>query len=217
MKYASVILALVLGLMLSACAGKDGTSGKDGLNGNPGAPGTPGLIGLPGGNGNNGHSIVALQRAATNVECTQTQGKAVDFYVDLDDSFTVTAGDLLQAGIVACNGLNGTDGTDGQDGADGQTGAQGIPGTPGSNATMTTVPLVAVFSCIFVHNSIYARKSSETDVGLYTDSNCTSQNQIVDANLVTMNSARNEVYTTGNILLILEGTGTSMVIKKLVY
>lgn len=128
-------LVMILGIAAIAafmlgCAGKDGAAGA---NGRDGVDGTPG-IGTPGQGGQNGHSIVANSRVATALECVASAGTAVDFYLDLDGSLNFSAGDLLQAGVVACNGINGQDGQDGEDGEDGDDGIDGTNGQDGKSA-----------------------------------------------------------------------------------
>jgi hypothetical protein len=51
-------------------------------------------------------------RPATLLECAVSRS-AADFYLDMDDSFAVSAGDTLVGGAVACNGANGIAGING--------------------------------------------------------------------------------------------------------
>lgn len=223
MKKLLMILSMV---MLAACAGKDGSNGSNGANGRDGNPG----IGAPGNGGSNGHSIVAHSRAASNIECPFTAGTAVDFYTDLDDSMSFTSGDLLQAGVVSCNGMNGQAGQNGQDGSNGQdgatgpqgnqgdTGPQGAPGAPGTSATMTAYSLATASQCVQVHSTVWARRESTTQVALYTGNLCALETRIdVGPNQEAMSSTLNEVFVQNNLVFILEGSGANTVIKKLVY
>lgn len=85
------------------------------------------LKGDPGQDGANGHSLVSQFVESCKLEC-QNGGSRLDIYLDLDDSLSVSEGDLYQNSLVACNGANGLNGEDGLDGADG---TQGIPGEAG--------------------------------------------------------------------------------------
>lgn len=87
--------------------GEKGSDGTNGTNGEQGLPGSNGMDGTDGINGSNGHSIVSVSRLATNLECPGLGGSAVDFYLDVDDSLSVSVNDVLQSGVVACNGSNG--------------------------------------------------------------------------------------------------------------
>jgi Collagen triple helix repeat (20 copies) len=117
------VVAFVVGLtlMLTSCSK---TEIVDILQGKPGTNGTNGTNGA---DGANGHSLVSQYTEASGCEC-ETSGQRMDVYLDVDDSLSVTEGDLYQGSLVACNGYNGLNGKDGLDGTDG---AQGIPGEPG--------------------------------------------------------------------------------------
>jgi len=93
----------------------DGLNGKDGTNGQDGA---------------NGHSLVSQYVDSEEIEC-QTSGTRLDIYLDLDDSLSVSEGDVFQNSFVACNGLNGVDGLNGNDGSNGQDGQDGRDGEQG--------------------------------------------------------------------------------------
>lgn len=211
---------MLVATSLMACAGKDGSNG---LNGEGGQIGTPGNNGN---NGQNGHSIVGISRAATALECSQSSGVAVDFFIDTDDTQTVTDEDILQSGVVSCNGLNGTNGVDGQDGTDGVNGTNGTngvdgakgdkgdPGAAGSSAVMTAYSLPASFTCYAIHSGIYAYTNSTTQISLYTNSNCTTQ---IDTNNFVLDATLNEIYVNSTLILILEKYSTGMVLRKLVW
>lgn len=80
--------------------------------------------------GKNGHSIVSMYNKSSELECLN-DGQRLDLYLDIDDSLSVTEGDLYMNSLVTCNGLNGLNGIDGVNGQDGETGAQGPQGEPG--------------------------------------------------------------------------------------
>lgn len=207
-----LILLTVVAIAMTGCyqgpMGNRGLDGKPGIGapGNDGAPGldgsngTDGANGSDGVNGSNGHSMAAETTTPSTLICPDG-GSQVDFYIDLDDSASVTAGDTFQAASVACNGsngldglngsdgVNGTDGADGQDGADGNdgqdgedgedstvAGPQGEPGTPGTNGTNGSGATIVAFSptaCTLISTGFYA-KSFADNVWLYTASTCST-------------------------------------------
>jgi hypothetical protein len=83
--------------------------------------------------GRNGHSIVSEYKQSTQLEC-ESSGSRLDMYIDMDDSLTVSQGDVYANSLIACNGLNGLQGIQGlpgTNGSNGSDGAQGIPGAQG--------------------------------------------------------------------------------------
>ena len=91
--------------------------------------------GLDGSNGKNGHSLVSVQRQASELEC-QTSGSRVDLYIDTDDSLTASDSDLYQNSFVVCDGKNGLNGESiqgpkGDTGDAGEQGPQGVQGLVG--------------------------------------------------------------------------------------
>lgn len=89
------------------------------------------IKGLPGANG---HSLVSQVTQPNGCACDEQGGSSLDIYLDLDDSLTLSEGDLYQNSLIACNGrngLNGSNGLDGAIGAQGEQGPQGIPGEQG--------------------------------------------------------------------------------------
>lgn len=86
--------------------------------------------------GLNGHSVVSSYVQENSFVC-ENGGTSLDMYLDMDDSLSVSEGDLYLNSLVACNGFNGLngqnglDGTNGQDGAVGETGPQGAVGPQG--------------------------------------------------------------------------------------
>lgn len=96
-----------------------------------GTPGAQGPTGPVGPIGPNGHSLVSESVSASGCECDQNGGSRLDIYLDLDDSLSVSEGDLFQSSLVACNGRNGLNGTNGADGAPGLPGVQGPQGEQG--------------------------------------------------------------------------------------
>lgn len=166
--------------------------------------------------GDNGHSIVSLSRSATGNECGENSGSSVDFYLDQDNSNSVTEGDQLQSGVVACNGSdgqNGTDGNDGQDGQDGQDGEDGTDGEDGQDGQDggTTFVMVAIpigSSCVNVAPNTWAKKQNSQQVVLYDSSSCG-----VHDDLTTLDSTSNEVYVVNNTTILILDAG--FVIRKL--
>lgn len=201
----------ILALVLTAC-GTPGSSGRAGIDGQSGVDGSSGAAGQEGETGSagpRGHSVVAKARTATILECTQTPGTAVDFYLDKDDSLNWTPGDVLQAGVVTCNGMAGVNGTNGSNGSD------GAPGSAGTNATMVSISLSAT-ACQAAATGIWVRRDGD-QASLYTASDCNIPSTINMGNNVALTAQANEVYTSGNTVLIVEGQGANMVLKKLVY
>ena len=97
--------------------------------------GTDGKDGKDGKDGTNGHSIVS-QFSSIPVESLECRagGNSLNLYVDMDDSYSASEGDIYTGSLVSCNGSNGLDGingTDGQDGLDGENGQDGAPGMDG--------------------------------------------------------------------------------------
>ncbi len=117
MKY----IVLLSCLMFTAC----NSATVQLIPGPAGAAGDTGLQGLPGASG---HSLVSETNSATWCECDSQGGSRLDVYLDMDDSLSLTEGDMFQSALVACNGANGLNG---QDGLAGTEGAQGIPGATG--------------------------------------------------------------------------------------
>lgn len=132
-KYSLIALTtLSLAFFMSSC-GSDtsilqGPAGATGAQGNTGAEGPQGPAGQ---NGSNGHSLVSQSVSASSIECPNG-GSRLDIYLDLDDSLSVSDGDLYQGSLIACNGANGLNGADG---APGIQGPQGIPGEPGATGS----------------------------------------------------------------------------------
>lgn len=122
MKY---VVAVVLSALVVACASKTeeiNLSAQDGVDGV---------------NGANGHSLVSQYNSVSNCACDEQGGTSLDIYLDLDDSLTLTEGDLYQNSLIACNGRNGLNGVNGLPGAQGpqgipgEQGPQGVPGPQG--------------------------------------------------------------------------------------
>ncbi|MGH7240790.1 MAG: hypothetical protein ACREGB_00660 [Candidatus Saccharimonadales bacterium] len=85
-----------------------------------------GPTGAAGTSGANGHSLVSQYVTADEAACPNG-GTELDIYLDTDDSLTVSATDIYQGSMIACNGSNGLNGTNGLNGI-GQIGPQGEPG-----------------------------------------------------------------------------------------
>lgn len=78
--------------------------------------------------GANGHSLVS--EYVESDEC-DNGGTRLDVLLDLDDSLSVTEGDLYQNSLIACNGDQGEQGERGIQGIQGEDGERGIPGQRG--------------------------------------------------------------------------------------
>jgi len=97
---------------------------------------------IKGDKGANGHSLVSQFASISeeSLEC-RNGGTSLNLFIDMDDSFTSSTGDLYIGSLVACNGVNGLDGLNGLDGVDGSPGAPGLdgrdgrPGKDGKNGT----------------------------------------------------------------------------------
>lgn len=72
--------------------------------------------------GSNGHSLVS--EYVESCEC-ESGGTRLDIFIDIDDSLSVSEGDIYQSSLVACNGAQG------QQGEVGEVGPQGIAGEIG--------------------------------------------------------------------------------------
>ncbi len=151
------------------------------------------IPGPQGPGGANGHSVVSQYLPAGELECAST-GNRLDLYLDLDDSLSVTEGDLYQGSLVACDGLNGANGTDGVGtpgpqgdvgpagsdgvGTPGPIGPQGLPGADGaSGATITTY---ASSSCTHIADTVYYAKAGSNNPGIYTGSTCAPSTKAVE-------------------------------------
>ena len=84
--------------------------------------------GEDGKDGANGHSLVS--EYLESCEC-DNGGTRLDIFVDVDDSFSVTEGDLYQNSLIACNGEQGTQGIQGEQGEQGERGPRGLRGRVG--------------------------------------------------------------------------------------
>lgn len=176
------------------------------LKGPAGQPGAPGEVGAP------GHSAVSLSRAASELEC-EVSGTAVDVYLDLDDSLSVTEGDTLQSGLVACNGANGLDGADGAngvdgaDGSDGQDGADGADGEDGTNATAVMTAYTIGSSCQVIHSGWSAKKHDSDSVKVYSNESCSGSSE-------TLDDDNDDMFVISNSVVLLY---QNLVIRKLVF
>ena len=91
-----------------------------------------GLDGKDGLAGSNGHSLVSeYVILGAGLECANA-GARLDIYLDLDDSLSVSSGDLFLNGLAVCNGLNGAQGLQGVAGAQGPQGVAGPQGPEGA-------------------------------------------------------------------------------------
>jgi hypothetical protein len=160
-----------------------------------------GLPGPQGPQGANGHSLTSefTQVSVESLACAGTGGSSLDIYLDLDDSLTLTEGDLYTGSLVACNGangLNGQDGAMGEQGPQGEAGPQGEPGNgtegpagpvgpqgpqgvagaqgpAGSGATITAYNSS---SCQSIAGTSYYVKSDD----IYTGSTCHSNTKVAE-------------------------------------
>lgn len=88
------------------------------------------IKGLDGAPGANGHSLVSEYLATEELECS-TSGTRLDIYLDMDDSLSVSEGDLYTGSLIACNGAQGAQGVPGEQGPQGVVGPQGLAGVNG--------------------------------------------------------------------------------------
>lgn len=198
---------------LASCAGPgldtvqlplptNGVDGAPGLDGQAGADGQDGVDGADGSNGAagaNGKSLVSQSRPASNLECPSSLGSAIDVYLDMDSSLTVSGGDVLQSGLVACNGVAGTNG------------ANAAASVTGFNFTSTT-------ACINLGSGYSANKSSSG-----SDSIRIFPNSICGVGAVnTLVEGGDEVfYASDSVLFIIEGNNSGtiapLVLRKVVF
>lgn len=70
-------------------------------------------------NGKDGHSM-AVSTAAVGFDafCPASNGQVLQFWIDLDDSSTVSENDKPASSLIMCNGVNGAAGTSGTVGID---------------------------------------------------------------------------------------------------
>lgn len=155
---------------------------------------------LKGDPGANGHSLVSEYGDSESLEC-RGGGSRLDIYVDLDDTLSVTEGDLFQGSLIACNGANGLDGAQGipgTPGPQGVAGPQGLPGLglpgpagppgpqgpqgatgaqgpAGSGASVTTY---SSNSCTAIAGTSYYAKSGD----VYDDNDCHSSDRVAQLN-----------------------------------
>ncbi len=121
-------------LILTACGSQESVTlykGTPGSNGNPGATGKSGNSGM------NGHSLVSEYTESCQLECSNG-GTRLDLYLDMDDSLSVSEGDLYSNSLVVCNGsdgLNGQSGIAGEMGPQGEAGPQGLQGESGEQGS----------------------------------------------------------------------------------
>lgn len=136
------LAGLILALALAACS--PAREVVEASKGDTGAQGPMGPAGPTGPQGANGHSLVSEVTQVYGCACDEAGGQSLDIYIDLDDSLTVSEGDLYSSSLIACNGHNGLNGATGLTGAQGPqgapgtpgaTGPQGIPGAPGPQGT----------------------------------------------------------------------------------
>lgn len=59
----------------------------------------PGPAGAVGATGANGHSLVSQSVEASGCECDWSGGTRLDVYLDMDDSLSVTEGDMFQSSL----------------------------------------------------------------------------------------------------------------------
>lgn len=179
--------------------GINGADGEDGLNGADGADGLDGAAGVAGANGTNGLSLVSQSRSATVIECPSSLGTAVDIFVDFDNSFTVTPGDVFQSGLVACNGVAGSNGSN------------AVASVTGFNFTGTT-------ACRDLGFNLSGAKTSTTsnNVRLYPNSTCQG------SHINELAEGSDEIYyASDSVIYILEGNNSGTIaplsIRRLVF
>lgn len=83
--------------------------------------------------GEPGYSVVSAYNNSSELECSNG-GTRLDFFLDLDYSYSASNPDQYLNSIVVCdgaNGLNGATGETGSQGPIGETGPQGSPGETG--------------------------------------------------------------------------------------
>lgn len=105
--------------------------------------------------GADGHSIIPLTPGTLPGVCSNG-GSSVDLYLDLDNTLSVTEGDLYQSTVFACNGIDGA------------------VGPAGPSGTMTATIFPNDTTCRSVGGGFFAKKSSSTSdrIRFYTTAAC---------------------------------------------
>jgi hypothetical protein len=138
--------------------------------------GPPGPSGSDGADGKNGLSTLAeVVGISEESECSNG-GTLLRFFLDTDESLTVSEGDLLLSSAEICNGFNGLQGPIGPQGPAGE------PGEPGEDAAGSAVLLATYtpYSCFRVPDTSYYIKSGSHKVSVYTSSSCSSSGKVTD-------------------------------------
>jgi hypothetical protein len=205
-------------------------NGKDGVPGQAGQTGASGSDGLNGSDGMNGHSIVSMTSEASRCEC-EAGGSRLDMYIDMDDSLSVSEGDLFSNSLVVCNGQNGRNGLDGQvgemgpPGLQGEIGPQGTPGmsgTPGpmgppgpqgpqglqgEPGSLATIAVYSANSCTKITGSdLWVKQTGGNNFGLYSASSCSSNTKVAEV-------SQGESYWVSSNMLAVWSNGSLRVIK----
>lgn len=97
---------------------------------------------MPGEDGKQGHSIVS--QVLEDDGCIITE-----FYLDVDDSLSVTSADVLQSSNSVCNGTAGEDGLNGDNGLNGSDGTNGTNGSNGvsGHSLVTEIRSATLIEC----------------------------------------------------------------------
>lgn len=185
----------------------------------------PGQDGMDGQDGANGHSLVSETTEVEGNACDENGGQSLDIYVDLDDSLSVTEGDLYQSSLIACNGSNGLNGEPGAPGEPGPpgvagpqglpgigipgpagppgpTGPQGVPGAQGPPGAGATITVYNTGSCTLIAGTSYYVKGSS----IYTSSSCHAWTKV--ANL----TGADDTFWVGANKLAVQNSGCIRVI-----
>lgn len=166
--------------------------------------------------GPRGHLVLPqiIQLTSESLECGENGGVRYDWYIDEDDSVTLSDADTYYASAATCNGLNGLNGLNGHageqgppglagppglqgnpghDGVAGPPGSTGPQGPPGQNAHVTQH---YVSACLAMPGGYYLKTGNGSEsgsVGIYTNSSCNGSHS-------QLNSANSTFFFTANIL-----------------
>lgn len=149
---------LLAAFLINACAKTETISATKGDKGDPGAPG---------------------QNAHQTLFVASEDGTVLNLYVDMDDSLTVTEGDLIYGSVTLPAGPQGEPGEDGQNGNDGEQGPEGPQGPAGGSTGTVAITSFTSSSCTAIGSTGLYGKSGSNEYNVYTSSSCHSSSKVM--------------------------------------
>lgn len=143
------------------------------------------IPGPKGDDGQNGHSLISQTQSASAEECVNG-GNHFAVYLDVDDSFTVSEGDVEEGFLIACNG------------------APGSEGPVGEGAVLQSYNLGS--SCLSIGSGLYAKKDGSSSAKIYDDSECHVQEAVL--------SSQESYWLTSSRLAFADADTTSGVVLR---